>query len=80
VVPPRLLAHLPDRARRACDHAHRDVEGARDARRHAGCAGESVPGLTVVWNPLAVGEPAIPGNGFRDYFPGLRFFDAYGND
>ena len=38
------------------------------------------PALTVVWNPLAVGEPAVPGNGFRDYFPGLRFFDVYGND
>ena len=38
------------------------------------------PQLTIVWNPLAVGEPAIRGNGFRDYFPGGRFFDAYGND
>jgi hypothetical protein len=38
------------------------------------------PQLTVVWNPLGVGEPPIRGNGFRDYFPGSRFFDAYGND
>jgi hypothetical protein len=38
------------------------------------------PQLMVVWNPLAVGEPPIPGNGFRDYFPGLKFLDAYGND
>jgi hypothetical protein len=38
------------------------------------------PNLTVVWNPLAVGEPPVRGNGFRDYFPGSRFFDAYGND
>jgi hypothetical protein len=38
------------------------------------------PNLTVIWNPLAVGEPPIRGNGFRDYFPGSRFFDAYGND
>jgi hypothetical protein len=38
------------------------------------------PNLTIVWNPLAVGVPAVRGNGYRDYFPGLRFFDAYGND
>ena len=38
------------------------------------------PQLTVVWNPLAIGEPPIAGNGFRDYFPGPRFFDVYGND
>ena len=38
------------------------------------------PQLTVVWNPLAIGEPAIRGNSFRDYSPGTRFFDAYGND
>jgi hypothetical protein len=38
------------------------------------------PNLTVIWNPLAVGEPPVRGNGFRDYFPGSRFFDAYGND
>jgi hypothetical protein len=40
----------------------------------------SYPQLMVVWNPLAVGEPPIPGNSFRDYFPGLKFLDAYGND
>jgi hypothetical protein len=38
------------------------------------------PQLTVVWNPLAVGEPPVAGNGFRDYFPGLKFLDVYGND
>ena len=38
------------------------------------------PRLTVVWNPLAVGEPPVAHNGFRDYFPGLKFFDMYGND
>jgi hypothetical protein len=38
------------------------------------------PTLTVIWNPLAVGEPPVAGNSFRDYFPGSRFFDAYGND
>jgi hypothetical protein len=38
------------------------------------------PHLTVVWNPLAVGVPAVSGNGFRDYSPGTRYFDAYGND
>jgi hypothetical protein len=38
------------------------------------------PQLTIVWNPLAVGEPPVQGNGFRDYFPGSRYFDAYGND
>jgi hypothetical protein len=38
------------------------------------------PHLTVVWNPLAVGDPDVRGNGFRDYYPGGRYFDAYGND
>jgi hypothetical protein len=38
------------------------------------------PNMTVVWNPLAVGEPPVAGNGFRDYFPGLAFVDAYGNN
>ena len=38
------------------------------------------PHLAVIWNPLAVGEPPVRGNGFRDYFPGLKFFDLYGND
>ncbi|HET8652645.1 MAG TPA: hypothetical protein VFM13_08750 [Gaiellaceae bacterium] len=36
--------------------------------------------LTVVWNPLAVGVPNIPGNHFREYFPGRRYVDAYGNN
>lgn len=38
------------------------------------------PRMTVLWNPLAIGEPPIKGNDFRSYFPGLRFLDAYGND
>jgi hypothetical protein len=38
------------------------------------------PHLTVVWNPLAVGVPDVRGNSFRDYYPGGRYFDAYGND
>jgi hypothetical protein len=38
------------------------------------------PRLTVVWNPLAIGEPPVAHNSFRDYFPGLKFFDMYGND
>jgi len=38
------------------------------------------PKMTVVWNPLAVGVPAVAGNGYRDYFPGLRYLDAYGNN
>jgi hypothetical protein len=38
------------------------------------------PNLTIVWNPLAVGEPDVSGNHYRDYFPGLRFLDAYGNN
>jgi len=38
------------------------------------------PHLTVIWNPLAVGEPPVAHNSFRDYFPGLKFFDIYGND
>jgi hypothetical protein len=38
------------------------------------------PQMTVIWNPLAVGEPDVRGNHYQDYFPGLRFVDAYGND
>ena len=38
------------------------------------------PQMTVVWNPLAVGVPDVRGNHYRDYFPGLKFMDAYGND
>jgi hypothetical protein len=38
------------------------------------------PQLTVVWNPLAVGVPNVRGNHYRDYFPGTRFLDAYGNN
>ena len=38
------------------------------------------PNMTVVWNPLAVGVPAVRGNGYRDYFPGLKYLDAYGNN
>ncbi len=38
------------------------------------------PNMTVVWNPLAVGVPNVSGNHYRDYFPGLRYMDAYGNN
>jgi hypothetical protein len=38
------------------------------------------PRMTVIWNPLAVGVPDVPGNHYRYYFPGSRFLDAYGND
>jgi len=38
------------------------------------------PHMTVVWNPLAVGVPDVRGNSFRDYYPGGRYFDVYGND
>ena len=38
------------------------------------------PHMTVVWNPLAVGVPDVRGNHYRDYFPGLKYVDAYGND
>ena len=38
------------------------------------------PNMTVVWNPLAVGVPAVAGNGYRDYFPGSGYVDAYGNN
>ncbi len=38
------------------------------------------PRMTVAWNPLAIGDPDVSGNRFRDYFPGLRFFDVYGNN
>jgi hypothetical protein len=35
---------------------------------------------TVVWNPLAVGVPNVPGNHYRSYFPGGRYVDSYGNN
>jgi hypothetical protein len=38
------------------------------------------PHLVVVFNPLAVGVPDVRGNHYGDYFPGLRFVDAYGNN
>lgn len=38
------------------------------------------PNMTVVFNPLAVGVPDVPGNHYRDYFPGLKYVDAYGNN
>ena len=38
------------------------------------------PRMTVVWNPLAVGVPNVPGNHYRAYYPGGRYVDAYGNN
>lgn len=38
------------------------------------------PRMTIVWNPLAVGEPPVRGNHYRDYFPGKAYIDAYGNN
>lgn len=38
------------------------------------------PNMTVIWNPLAVGVPNVRGNHFRDYYPGSRYVDAYGNN
>ena len=38
------------------------------------------PQMAVVWNPLAVGVPNVPGNHFRAYYPGGRYVDAYGNN
>jgi hypothetical protein len=35
---------------------------------------------TVIWNPLAVGVPDVPGNHYRAYFPGTKYLDAYGNN
>ncbi|HEV3480168.1 MAG TPA: hypothetical protein VG144_12065 [Gaiellaceae bacterium] len=35
---------------------------------------------TVIWNPLAVGVPDVPGNHYRAYFPGTKYVDAYGNN
>ena len=40
----------------------------------------SYPKMTVVWNPLAVAVPDVPGNHYRNYYPGAGFLDAYGND
>jgi hypothetical protein len=31
------------------------------------------PQMTVVWNPLAVGVPNVPGNHFLAYYPGGRY-------
>jgi hypothetical protein len=36
--------------------------------------------MTVIWNPLAVGVPDVSGNHFRNYFPGLKYVDAYANN
>jgi hypothetical protein len=38
------------------------------------------PHMTVIWNPLAVGVPDVPGNHYRDYYPGSKYVDAYGNN
>jgi hypothetical protein len=38
------------------------------------------PKMTVVWNPLGIGEPPVAGNGYRDYYPGGAYHDAYGNN
>ena len=38
------------------------------------------PNMTVVWNPLGIGEPPVAGNGYRDYYPGGAYHDAYGNN
>jgi hypothetical protein len=38
------------------------------------------PTMTVIWNPLAVGVPDVPGNHFRAYYPGAKYVDAYGNN
>jgi hypothetical protein len=38
------------------------------------------PAMTVVWNPLGIGEPPVAGNGYRDYYPGGAYHDAYGNN
>ena len=38
------------------------------------------PAVTVIWNPLAVGIPDVPGNHFRAYYPGSKYVDAYGNN
>ena len=47
---------------------------------HADLPANRPPDMTVVWNPLAVGVPNVRGNSFRDYFPGLGYLDAYGNN
>jgi hypothetical protein len=38
------------------------------------------PNMIVIWNPLAVGVPDVSGNHFRNYFPGSKYVDAYGNN
>jgi hypothetical protein len=37
------------------------------------------PNMTVVWNPLAVGVPDVR-EPLPELFPGLKYFDAYGNN
>jgi hypothetical protein len=38
------------------------------------------PNMTVIWNPLAVGVPSVPGNHYQAYYPGSKYVDAYGNN
>jgi hypothetical protein len=84
--------HLPRWYRKAFQRIYIVMHGGTAAQLNAQLGALGMPGvsqdvpvnpypqLTVVWNPLAVGEPDVRGNHYRDYFPGLRFFDAYGNN
>ena len=36
--------------------------------------------LRVIWNPLGGGQPAIPGNAAKRFYPGDGYLDVVGND
>jgi hypothetical protein len=88
----RGATHLPRWYRKAFQRIYIIMHGGTAAQLTAKLRALGMPGvtqdvpfnpyprLTVVWNPLAVGEPDVRGNHYRDYFPGLRFIDAYGNN
>ena len=38
------------------------------------------PTLRVLWNPQGYGNPNVPGNRARAYYPGNRYVDVVGND
>jgi hypothetical protein len=88
----KRATHLPRWYRKAFQRIYIVMHGGTAAQLSARLGALGMPGLnqdvpvnpypqlTIVWNPLAVGEPDVRGNHFRDYFPRLRYFDAYGNN
>jgi hypothetical protein len=88
----RGATHLPRWYRKAFQRIYIVMHGGTAAQMSARLSALGLPGvsqdipanpypqLTIVWNPLAVGEPDVRGNHYRDYLPGLRYLDAYGNN